>query len=79
AHLSEKWIYKLMEARGVQGQPAVTTNVAVFRITAKFKPQLRTWLEERSGLTPAFVLPTAWHRPHLDAFCVAHGRGSLWP
>ncbi|MCG3124551.1 MAG: hypothetical protein GIKADHBN_03020 [Phycisphaerales bacterium] len=77
--LANAWIYKLMAARGVQGQPAVTSDVAVFRVTAKFKSALRVWLEARSGLTPAFVLPTAWHRPHLDAFCSAHGRGATWP
>lgn len=77
--LKDAWIYKLMAARGNQGQPAVTTNVAAFRVTSKFKPRLRAWLEARSGLTPDFVLPTAWHRPHLDAFCAAHGRGARWP
>lgn len=77
--LANVWIYKLMAAWGVQGQPAVTSDVAVFRVTAKFKSALRGRLEARSGLTPAFVLPTAWHRPHLDAFCSAHGRGATWP
>lgn len=76
--LTNAWMYKLMGARGVQGQPAVTSDVAAFRVTAKFKTALRGWLEARSGLTPAFVLPTAWHRPHLDAFCSAHGRGAVW-
>lgn len=76
--LRNAWIYKLMDARGRQGQPGVTTNAAVFRVTAKFKARLRSWLEERSGLSPAFVLPTAWHRPHLDAFCMAHGRKWAW-
>lgn len=77
--LGNAWIYKVMAARGNQGQPGVTSDIAVFRVTAKFKQQLRIWLEERSGLTPAFVLPTAWHRPHLDAFCSAHGRRTPWP
>ncbi len=76
--LTSAWIYTLMAARGNQGQPAVTTDVGVFRVTAKFKGELRKWLEARSGLTPAFVLPTAWHRPHLDAFCAAHGRTTVW-
>ncbi len=77
--LANAWIYTLMAARGVQGQPGVTSDVAVFRVTAKFKADIRTWLEARSGLTPDFVLPTAWHRPHLDRFCSAHGRHAAWP
>jgi hypothetical protein len=77
--LGAAWIYNLMNARGVQGQPAVTSDLGVFRVTRKFKPALREWLEARSGLTPDFVLPTAWHRPHLDAFCAAHGRRAAWP
>ena len=76
--LKNAWIYRLMDARGKQGLPAVTSDVAVFRVTAKFKPALQTWLEDRSGLTPDFVLPTAWHQPHLDRFCAAHGRLVPW-
>jgi hypothetical protein len=77
--LDNAWIYKLMGARGSKGPPPVaTTSVAVFRVTAKFKPRLRDWLEERSGLTPEFVSPTTWYRPHLDAFCKAHGRSVSW-
>ena len=76
--LENAWIHRLMEARGKRGQPAVTSDVAVFRVTAKFKPALQKWLEDRSGLTPDFVLPTAWYQPHLDAFCTAHGRSTEW-
>ena len=78
--IGNAWIYRLMAARGQQGtHPAAASNVAVFRVAKQFKPALKRWLEERSGLTPSFVLPAAWHRPHLDAFCMAHGRATLWP
>lgn len=76
-NIAKAWVYRFMKARGRSGQLPPTE--AVFRVTAKFKPALRTWLEKRSGLNAAFVLPTAWHRPHLDAFCSAHGRQTVWP
>jgi len=80
--LANIWVYRLMNRRGeVRRQPRLDqgTDVAVFRVTGNFKTRLRAWLEDRSGLTPAFVLPTAWHRPHLDAFCQSHGRKTPWP
>jgi FRG domain len=78
--LDKTWIYRLMARRGTTGKLPIigATDTVVFRIAAKFKAPLRTWLEERSGLTPDFVLPTAWHRPHLDAFCASHGRTAVW-
>jgi len=48
----------------------------VFRIASKFKPQIRGWLEARSGLTRDFVLPTTWHQPHLERFAASHGRNA---
>jgi hypothetical protein len=52
----------------------VASDVAVFRVTAKFKSRIRDWLEERSGLSRDFVSPTAWHQPHLERFTTSHGR-----
>ena len=69
------WIWKRMNSRGVQGKvPAASSDVAVFRITKRFKPALRAWLEARSGLTADFIYPTPWHQPHLDRFAMSHGR-----
>jgi hypothetical protein len=71
----ENWIGRRMAARGVQGPPPpATSDVGVFRIAARFKPAIREWLEERSGLTRDFVFPTAWHQPHLERFAASHGR-----
>jgi hypothetical protein len=72
----DSWIWKRMKGRGVVGvkPAAATTDVAVFRITAKFKGALRRWLEERSGLTPDFIYPTPWHQPHLERFAATHSR-----
>jgi len=73
--LTESWIWKRMQGRGARGKVAsATTDVAVFRVTADFKRELRRWLEARSGLTRDFVYPTAWHQPHLERFSASHGR-----
>ena len=73
--IQTSWIWRRMLARGNRGPivPA-STDVAVFRITAKFKSQIQTWLEARSGLTTDFVYPTSWHQPHLDRFAYSHRR-----
>jgi len=72
---SETWLARRMDRRGAAGPPpGATSEVAVFRVTAKFKTAIRVWLEGRSGLTRDFVLPTSWHQPHLDRFAMAHGR-----
>lgn len=78
--LSSCWIWRFMAHRGEHGiiAPVPEIDVAVFRVFRRFKRPLRVWLEERSGLTPAFVLPTAWHRPHLDGFCASHSRSTSW-
>jgi hypothetical protein len=73
--IRDSWIAKRLEKRGRPGVPqAATSSVAVFRITAKFKKRIQSWLEERSGLTRDFVYPTPWHQPHMDRFAVSHGR-----
>jgi hypothetical protein len=69
------WIWNRMDKRGQKGPPPpASTDVAVFRVPQKFKARLRSWLEERSGLTRDFVYPTSWHQPHLDRFAASHGR-----
>jgi len=69
------WIWTRMGGRGTQRPPSpATSDVAVFRVTAKFKKAIRLWLEARSGLTRDFVYPTPWHQPHLDRFASSHGR-----
>lgn len=70
-----RWLAKRMKSRGSRGPVAApASDIAVFRVTAKFKSSIRSWLEARSGLTRDFVYPTAWHQPHLDRFAVSHGR-----
>lgn len=77
--VAKRWIYKRMKGRGRQGPPAAaTTDIAVFRVTARFKKDIRTWLEARTGLTEDFVYPTAWHQPHLDRFASSHGRRAVF-
>ncbi|WP_060761396.1 FRG domain-containing protein [Propionibacterium freudenreichii] len=74
-NVTDTWLYTRMEQRGRSGaQAAATTDIASFRIPAKFKPALKQWLEERTDLTYDFVYPTAWHQPHLEAFCQSHNR-----
>lgn len=69
------WIWKRMGSRRTTAPPTkATSDIAVFRVTWRFKERIRTWLEARSGLTPDFVYPTAWHQPHLDRFAASHGR-----
>lgn len=71
----DRWIERRMRARGRRGPvPPATSDIAVFRITAKFKHAIRSWLEARSGLTRDFVYPTTWHQPHLERFAASHGR-----
>jgi len=71
----DNWIGRRMAARGVQGPPPpATSDVGVFRVAPTFKPLIRNWLEERSGLTRDFVFPTEWHQPHLERFAASHGR-----
>ena len=76
-NVGDNWMRRRMDARGVQGPPPpAMSDVAVFRIAAKFKVNIRLWLEARSGLTRDFVYPTPWHQPHLDRFATSHGRGA---
>lgn len=73
--IASAWIIKRMDARGTTGpQPAATSDTAIFRVPAKFKPRLKLWLEERTGLTQDFVYPTVWHQPHHEAFARSQGR-----
>ena len=77
SRIQDSWITKRMRARGVRGPvPPAASDVAAFRVTAKFKSVIRNWLEARSGLTGDFVYPTAWHQPHLDRFAASHGRAA---
>lgn len=73
--VNEAWIWARLNARGRKGPiPPARTDIAVFRTVGKFKPELKRWLEERSGLTPDFIYPTAWNQPHLERFARAHSR-----
>jgi hypothetical protein len=73
--MDRSWIWARMDGRGGVGPPApATSDIGVFRVTAKFKRSLRDWLEARSGLTRDFVFPTSWHQPYLDRFAASHGR-----
>lgn len=78
-NLSQTWLSQVMDKRHEPGPPPPTSDVGVFRVTAKFKKDLRVWLEKRTGLTREFVYPTVWTEPHLDAFCASHGRGAPLP
>ncbi len=75
-NLQATWLWKRMSNRGEKGVTAAKSDVAVFRIASGLKQILKSVLEDRSGLTADFVYPTAWHQPHLDEFCRAHGRTS---
>jgi hypothetical protein len=69
------WLARRMNQRGEHGKPVpATSDVAVFRVTASYKPLLKAWLEERTGLTAEFVYPTAWHQPHLEVFANSQSR-----
>jgi hypothetical protein len=75
--LADAWVYRRMGARGNQGAPpAATSDIASFRVTSRFKPKLREWLEARTGMTKDFVYPTVWHQPHLDRFAMSQGRAA---
>ena len=75
SRIRDTWMTKRMRSRGSRGPVApAASDVAMFRVTAKFKHRVRDWLEERSGLTRDFVYPTAWHQPHLERFAASHGR-----
>jgi hypothetical protein len=74
--VTESWITRRMNARSAPGSIKATTDTAVFRVNSVFKPALRAWLEERTGLTADFVYPTVWHQPHQEAFARSHGRRS---
>lgn len=77
--VNDTWLSSWLSSRGIPGNRGVPwSDVAVFRITAKFKEALRAWLEVRTGLTPAYVYPTVWHQPHGEAFARSQGRKALF-
>lgn len=79
-NLDQTWLSQVLDRRHKQGPlPSTTSDVGVFRVTAKFKKSLRAWLELRTGLTREFVYPTVWTEPHLDSFCASHGRRAPLP
>jgi hypothetical protein len=63
---------------GRRGQPSNATvgSVEIFRIAIQraVKPQLRTLLEDRSGLTIEAIYPTPWHRPYIEQFAKTYDR-----
>jgi hypothetical protein len=69
------WLGRRIKRLGLPGQPtAATTDVVVFRVPAGLKRALRTWLNDRAGLTQSVIYPTPWHRPFLEEFCRGYGR-----
>lgn len=75
--MKRSWVWQRMKKRGISGPvPAATHDIAAFRVPAKAKGEIRTWLEKRSGLTKDLVYPTPWHQPHLERFAASHGRRS---
>lgn len=74
-NVPDAWIWRRMAQRGQAGPPVPAgTDIATFKISAKFKPALRRWLEDRTGLTADFVYPTAWHQPHLEMWAKSQAR-----
>jgi DNA-binding transcriptional regulator YiaG len=72
---SRCWIHTVIDHVGKPGAVSVKETVGAFRVPGHIKPELKQWLDKRTGLTSKdVVLPPAWHRPHLDAFCAAHSR-----
>jgi hypothetical protein len=69
------WLARRIDGLGQPGQPPrATTDVVQFVVPAGIKRGLRTWLNERAGLTQSVIYPTPWHRPFLEEFCRAYGR-----
>lgn len=69
------WLSSRIAALGQPGRPRQPgTEVVVFRVGRGIKNPLRTWLQERAGLTQEVIYPTPWHRPFLEQFCRAYGR-----
>lgn len=64
-------------ARRGEKSNAAIGNVEIFRIVVPMatKRFLRVLLEERSGLSIEAIYPTPWHRPFIDQFSGAYGRG----
>jgi hypothetical protein len=64
-------------ARRGEKSNAAIGKVEIFRIVIPMatKPFLRGLLEERSGLSIEAIYPTPWHRPFIDQFSTAYGRG----
>jgi hypothetical protein len=69
------WLATRVSQLGKQGKPVLAkTELVAFKVRPAMKPELRTWLAERAGLTQEVVYPTPWHRPYLEEFCRAYGR-----
>lgn len=71
----EGWLARRIEGLGFPGRRvAARTDVAVFRVSATIKAEVRRWLEDRAGLKQEVVYPIPWHRPFLEEFCRTYGR-----
>jgi hypothetical protein len=70
------WLGRRIRQLGQIGRREdAATEVVRFRVAAGLKPELRRWLSQRAGLTQTVIYPTPWHRPFLEEFCRAYGRG----
>jgi len=69
------WIKHRLNNLDKPGPPITpSSDIAVFRVSQKLKRDLRSWLEETTGLSKEFVYPTVWHQPHQEAFAKSHNR-----
>lgn len=75
---SKSWLRRRIKSIGRAGhRVARGTDVARFRVPGPLKPLLRTWLEDRAGLTPGVIYPVPWHGPFLEEFCRTYDRARL--
>jgi len=70
------WIATRIAHLGDPGKPVpAKTDVVAFRVRQGIKSEIRSWLEDRAGLTQETIYPIPWHRPFLEDFCRSYDRG----
>lgn len=79
------WVKGFMDAPSVGGpartaRPADPAAIVTMTVPAQnLKRDLRSWIQDRSQLTPESIYPPAWHEPHLEAWAKQYGRkGHAW-
>lgn len=71
----QDWLGRRIEGLGLPGRRVdARSEVVRFRVTSAIKYEVRSWLQDRAGLTQDVIYPTPWHRPFLEEFCRTYGR-----